>query len=77
MPSWTSYDISIATDGQPSIKIGDIMQYGYTGFMSILEAVEFLFFVGIMTFFMLLDAAPRHVASWRNGLAGIQRPRER
>ena len=50
-----SYNISIATDGQPSIKLGDIMQYGYTGFMSILEAVEFLFFVGIMTFFMLLD----------------------
>ena len=51
-----SYNISISTEGPPSVKLGDIMQYGYTGFMSILEAVEFLFFVGILTFFMLLDA---------------------
>ena len=56
-----TYGISITTDGQPLIKIGDIMEYGYTGFMSALEAVEFLFFVGIMTFFMLLDA-PRAAA---------------
>jgi AI-2 transport protein TqsA len=52
----TSYGISVATDGPPSIKLGDIVGYGYTGFMSVLEAVEFLFFVGITTFFMLLDA---------------------
>jgi predicted PurR-regulated permease PerM len=51
-----TYGISITTDGQPLVKIGDIVQYGYTGFMSLLEAVEFLFFVAIMTFFMLLDA---------------------
>jgi predicted PurR-regulated permease PerM len=50
-----SYNISMATDGPPSVKLGDIMEYGYTGFVSVLEAVEFLFFVGIMTFFMLLD----------------------
>lgn len=50
-----SYNISMATDGPPSVKLGDIMGYGYTGFVSVLEAVEFLFFVGIMTFFMLLD----------------------
>jgi AI-2 transport protein TqsA len=51
-----TYGISITTDGQPLIKIGDIVAYGYTGFMSVLEAVEFLFFVAILTFFMLLDA---------------------
>lgn len=49
------YGISITTDGQPLVKIGDIVSYGYTGVMSLLEAVEFLFFVAIMTFFMLLD----------------------
>jgi AI-2 transport protein TqsA len=52
----TSYGISVAADGPPSIKLGDIVGYGYTGFMSVLGAVEFLFFVGITTFFMLLDA---------------------
>jgi predicted PurR-regulated permease PerM len=56
-----SYGISVATEGQSSIKLGDVMQYGYTGFISILEAVEFLFFVGIMTFFMLLDV-PRVIS---------------
>ncbi len=50
-----TYNISITTEGPPSVKLGEIMQYGYTGFMGILEAVEFLFFVSIMTFFMLLD----------------------
>lgn len=51
-----TYGISITTDGQPLVKIGDIMEYGYSGVMNLLEAVEFLFFVAIMTFFMLLDA---------------------
>ena len=50
-----TYNISVETGGSPSIKLGDIVQYGFTGFMSALEAVEFLFFVGILTFFMLLD----------------------
>jgi predicted PurR-regulated permease PerM len=50
------YGISISTDGPPSVKLGDIMHYGYTGFISILEAIEFLFFVGVTTFFLLLDA---------------------
>ena len=50
-----SFNISMATDGPPSVKLGDIMEYGYTGFVSVIEAVGFLFFVGIMTFFMLLD----------------------
>ena len=50
-----TYNISVSADGAPSIKLSDFVQYGYTGVMSILEAAEFLFFVGIMTFFMLLD----------------------
>ena len=52
----TSYGISVSSDGPPSVKLGDIMQYGYTSVMSVLEAVEFLFFVGVLTFFLLLDA---------------------
>jgi len=56
-----SYGISLTNDGEPLIKLGDIMQYGYTGFMGVLGAVEFLFFVSIMTFFMLLDV-PRAMA---------------
>ena len=50
-----TYNISVSADGAPSIKLSDFVQYGYTGVMSIIEAAEFLFFVGIMTFFMLLD----------------------
>jgi predicted PurR-regulated permease PerM len=50
------YGISVSTGGPPSIKLGDIVQYGYTGFIGVLEAVEFLFFVGVTTFFLLLDA---------------------
>jgi AI-2 transport protein TqsA len=56
-----TYHISVSADGPPSVKLGEVMQYGYTGVMSILEAAEFLFFVGILTFFMLLDA-PRAAA---------------
>jgi len=55
------YGINVSTDGPPSVKLGDIVQYGYSGFISILEAVEFLFFVSVTTFFLLLDA-PRLAA---------------
>ncbi len=49
-----SYGIS--TDGPPQLRIGDVMTYGYTYLISIVEGIEFLFFVGVTTFFMLLDA---------------------
>ena len=56
-----SYGITLATNGAPEIKLGDIMAIGFSSFMSVVEAVEFLFFVGVTTFFMLLDA-PRVAA---------------
>jgi AI-2 transport protein TqsA len=56
-----TYGISTSTGGSPSVKIGDVIQYGYTGFVTVLETIEFLFFVAIMTFFMLLDI-PRATA---------------
>jgi len=51
-----SYGITTTTDGTPSIKLGDIMGVGFSSLISAAEAVEFLFFVGVTTFFMLLDA---------------------
>ena len=52
-----SFGITTTTDGIPSIKLGDIMGYGFTGLISAAEAVEFIFFVGITTFFILLDSS--------------------
>jgi AI-2 transport protein TqsA len=51
-----SLGISTTTDGSPSINIGDIMTVGVSSLISVAEAVEFIFFAGVMTFFMLLDA---------------------
>jgi len=51
-----SYGISTATNGSPSVKIGDIMDVGFSSIMGIAESFEFLFFVGVTTFFMLLEA---------------------
>lgn len=51
----TSYGIA-TTDGPPSVKLGDIIQLGFTSLISVVEGAEFLFFVGVTTFFMLLDA---------------------
>jgi AI-2 transport protein TqsA len=56
------YGISTAANGLPSINLGDIMNlgdvmtFGLSGFMGVVEGVMFLFFVGVTTFFMLLDA---------------------
>ena len=51
-----SYGITTTTDGPPTIKLGDIMGVGVTSLISVAEAVEFVFFVGVTTFFMLLEA---------------------
>ncbi|MDD1684782.1 MAG: AI-2E family transporter [Methanoregula sp.] len=51
-----SYGITTTTEGPLSIKLGDIMGFGYSSLVSVAEAVEFIFFVGVTTFFLLLDA---------------------
>jgi|WetSurMetagenome_2_1015567.scaffolds.fasta_scaffold00099_1 AI-2 transport protein TqsA len=47
---------SSAVNSPPDIKLNDVVTYGITGAMSLMDAVMFLFFVGVITFFMLLDA---------------------
>lgn len=51
-----SFGISMATDGAPSVNLGDAMNFGISGLISVVDGVMFLFFVGVTTFFMLLDA---------------------
>jgi AI-2 transport protein TqsA len=51
-----TYGITTTTEGSPSIKLGDIMGLGFSSLVSVAEAVEFIFFVGVTTFFLLLDA---------------------
>jgi AI-2 transport protein TqsA len=51
-----SFGISTATDGTLSIKLGDIMNLGMSSIMGFVDGIIFLFFVGVTTFFMLLDS---------------------
>lgn len=51
----SAYGISMTREGPQSIKLGDIMTFGVSSLVSAAEAVEFLFFVGVTTFFMLLE----------------------
>lgn len=51
-----SYGVTLTTEGPPSIKLGDIMEFGFSSLVSAAEAVEFIFFVGVTTFFLLLEA---------------------
>ena len=48
--------ISSITNGAPTINLTDIVSMGLVGVMSIFDAFMFLFFVGVTTFFMLLEA---------------------
>ena len=57
----SSYGITVTTEGASSIQIGDIIGFGVSGIVSAAEAVEFIFFVGVTTFFMLLEVP--HLAS--------------
>ncbi len=52
----TPLGIPIGTGGAPQINIGDFMSMGIGGVMSLMDGIMFLFFVGVMTFVMLLDA---------------------
>jgi AI-2 transport protein TqsA len=47
---------STSISSPPEVKLSDILTYGFAGAMNIMDAVMFLFFVGVITFFMLLDA---------------------
>jgi AI-2 transport protein TqsA len=51
-----TYGITTTTEGPPSVRLGDIMEVGFTSLVSAAEAVEFVFFVGVTTFFLLLEA---------------------
>lgn len=51
-----TFGITSTTGGLPPVNLGDFMGFGFIGLMSAAEAAEFLFFVTVTTFFMLLDA---------------------
>jgi predicted PurR-regulated permease PerM len=51
-----TYGISLQTDGSPLLDIGDLMSLGLSSLVSVVDTVEFVFFVGVTTFFLLLDA---------------------
>ena len=65
----SSYGISLTTEGSSAIKIGDIIGFGVTGIVSAAEAAEFIFFVGVTTFFMLLEVP--HLVSRMEGWVGL------
>jgi AI-2 transport protein TqsA len=53
----SSSGLSNNTNGVPTINLSNILSMGLIGVMSIFDAIMFLFFVGITTFFMLLEAS--------------------
>jgi AI-2 transport protein TqsA len=53
--SLTKFGISPANTS-PSVNIGDVISIGMMGVMGVADALMFLFFVGVTTFFMLLEA---------------------
>ena len=55
------YGLSSIVTKPPSIDMGQLFSIGIGGAMTIADAIMFLFFVGVLTFFMLLEA-PRVTA---------------
>jgi len=53
----SSSGISSLTNGVPTINLSNIISWGLIGVMSIFDAFMFLFFVGITTFFMLIEVS--------------------
>jgi predicted PurR-regulated permease PerM len=51
-----SLGISLPTDGSFTINLNNLMNLGISGLMGLADAVMFLFFVGVTTFFMLLES---------------------
>jgi AI-2 transport protein TqsA len=52
----TPLGISGGTSGVPPVNLGDFLSLGIGGALSLMDGLMFLFFVGVMTFVMLLDA---------------------
>ena len=53
----SSMGISSNLNGAPAINLTNILSMGLIGVMSIFDAIMFLFFVGVTTFFMLIEAS--------------------
>ena len=53
----SSSGISSLTNGVPTINLSNILSVGLVGVMSIFDGIMFLFFVGMTTFFMLIEAS--------------------
>ncbi|MDP3565478.1 MAG: AI-2E family transporter [Methanoregula sp.] len=52
----TPLGVSSGSNGIPSVNLGDFISVGIGGALSLMDGIMFLFFVGVMTFVMLLDA---------------------
>ena len=52
----SSLGIPSTTNSAPTINLTEILSMGIVGIMSLVDAIMFLFFVGVTTFFMLLEA---------------------
>jgi predicted PurR-regulated permease PerM len=50
------FGLSSIVSNPPALDLGMLSSIGINGFMSIADTVMFLFFVGVLTFFMLLEA---------------------
>ena len=50
------FGLSSIVSNPPALDLGIFSSIGITGFMSIADTVMFLFFVGVLAFFMLLEA---------------------
>ncbi len=57
----TPLGIPTGASGIPTVNLGDFLSIGFVGAMGLIDAIMFLFFVGVTTFFMLLEAP--HVAT--------------
>jgi AI-2 transport protein TqsA len=52
----SSRGISSIASGEPTINLSSFLSVGLMGAVSLVDGMMFLFFVGVTTFFMLLDA---------------------
>lgn len=52
----TPIGFSSGASGTPPVNLGDFLSMGIVGAMSLMDGIMFLFFVGVTTFVMLLDA---------------------
>ena len=50
------FGLSSIVSNPPALDLGMLSSIGISGFMSIVDTIMFLFFVGVLAFFMLLEA---------------------